>query len=97
MFGFPAIHELGQRLGPKPGSGRLGQPARQAPTAAFGSRSHRIAQIGVERDTELVDFHPGIIPRYDAPRYEATRSLPGKVRGRWVLSIRSIELGYRDY
>src|SRR5207244_8956922 len=70
MLSLPAVQELGQRLDPQPGRGRLGQPARQTPTTALGRRPHRITQIGVERNTELVDFHALIIPRCDVPRYE---------------------------
>jgi len=34
VLGLPAVQELGQRFGPQPRRGRLGQPPRQAAAAA---------------------------------------------------------------
>src|SRR5581483_8051055 len=70
VLGLPVVEEGRQSLGAQARGGGLSQPPRKTSPTARGCRTHGIAQVGVERHTQLVHLHAKILQREFLPRYE---------------------------
>jgi hypothetical protein len=63
VLGLPIVEKLSQGLGPEFGCRCVRQPAGETTSTSLGGGPNGITEVGIERDTQLVDLHVFILPR----------------------------------